>query len=229
MSFKKLIILTIICLAVFYYFSEEKDFFTAILDKINVRDNNASVMEKIDKTIRIYNGHPSGDPLPLKEETKLLSKQDGLVYKSIEPVIIPGMKNGSPGYADVKVETLKKESTEINKESVITIPGLSSTNYFETTWAELIDNENEQNSEIIGDNENKESKTLIGGIIEKDTIWELKNSPYIINGNIFIPENVTLLIESGVEVIFNEDYGFLIEGEIKMIGKKKEPIKLFNN
>lgn len=224
MSFKNKFILIIVCVLFFYLFNEKKDLFAQILEKINLKNNEASLTtEKIDKTIRIYNGHPSGESLPLKKDTKLLSKADGLVYKSLDVVVVPGVKDGKPGHADVRVETVKKKDTKIDEESIITIPGLSSTDYFETTWVELInDKDNNFSSKEEGISVRK---TFVNGIIEKDTIWEIEKSPYIITGNIFIPENVTLLVEPGVEIIFDGDYGFLIEGEMKMIGKKKKPIK----
>ena len=224
MSFKNKFILIIVCILFFYLFNEKKDLFAQILEKINLKNNEASLTtEKIDKTIRIYNGHPSGESLPLKKDTKLLSKADGLVYKSLDAVVVPGIKNGKPGYVDVRVETIKKKDTKIDEESIITIPGLGSTDYFETTWVELI---NDKDDDFSSKEESSSvKKTFINGIIEKDTIWEIEKSPYIITGNIFIPENVTLLVEPGVEVIFDGNYGFLIEGEMKMIGKKKKPIK----
>lgn len=224
MSFKNKFILIIVCILFFYLFNEKKDLFAQILEKINLKNNEASLTtEKIDKTIRIYNGHPSGESLPLKKDTKLLSKADGLVYKSLDAVVVPGIKNGKPGYVDVRVETIKKKDTKIDEESIITIPGLGSTDYFETTWVELI---NDKDDDFSSKEESSSvKKTFINGIIEKDTIWEIEKSPYIITGNIFIPENVTLLVEPGVEIIFDGDYGFLIEGEMKMIGKKKKPIK----
>ena len=224
MSFKNKFILIIVCILFFYLFNEKKDLFAQILEKINLKNNEASLTtEKIDKTIRIYNGHPSGESLPLKKDTKLLSKADGLVYKSLDAVVVPGIKNGKPGYVDVRVETIKKKDTKIDEESIITIPGLGSTDYFETTWVELI---NDKDDDFSSKEESSSvKKTFINGIIEKDTIWEIEKSPYIITGNIFIPENVTLLVEPGVEVIFDGNYRFLIEGEMKMIGKKKKPIK----
>lgn len=215
MSFKKIIILIIICFGFFYFLNEEK----GSLFKMIFKDNNASLGEKVNKKIRLYNSHPSGEPLPLKKNTKLLSKSNGIIYKLIDPVIVPGIKDGNPGYIDVDVETTKKELD--NEESIITIPGLNSTDYFETTWGELINNKKLKE-------EVQKTETLVSGIIERDTIWELKNSPYIVVGNIFIPESVILLIEPGVEIIVKGNYAFLIEGEIKMIGKKKSPIRLNN-
>lgn len=220
MSFKKFIILTIIIFAVFYFANEEKEFFSKIFDKIKFEDIAASLEEKeTEKTIRIYNSYPSGEPLTLKEDTKLLSKTDGVVYQLEENVIVPGVSNGNPGEAEVKVIVIKKDDTKISEDSVITIPGLSSTDYFETTWGEVV----EEEEEIV---EEEETSTLVSGIIKKDTFWELKNSPYIVSGNIFIPEDVTLFIEAGVDVVFEGDFGFLIEGEIRMVGQKVNPIKI---
>mgnify|MGYP007049694292 CR=1 FL=1 len=121
MSFKKIIILIIVCFGFFYFLNEEK----GSLFKIIFKDNNASLEEKVNKKIRLYNSHPSGEPLPLKKDTKLLSKSNGIIYKLIDPVIVPGIKDGNPGYIDVDVETTKKELD--NEESIITIPGLNST------------------------------------------------------------------------------------------------------
>lgn len=230
MSFKKIIIPILICSAGFYLF-QEKDFLTQTIDDINFSITSASLaedkeIEKVNAKIRIYNLYPSGEAIALKKDTKLLSKSDGVVYQTIESVIVPGIKSGKPGQVDVAVEVFKKADEVLDKEAVITIPGLSSTDYFQTTWAEVIDEEEivEEEPEAF-----KETKTLVSGIIDKDTIWELKNSPYIIYGNIFIPKNVTLIIEPGVEIIINGDYSFLIEGEIKMTGERKTPVTLFKS
>lgn len=220
MSFKSKFILIIFCILFFYLFTEKKDFFVQVFNKINFKDTEASLAtEKISKVVRIYNGHPSGKSLSLKKDTKLLSKTDGIVYKTLEAVVVPGIKDGKPGYVDIEVETIKKKDMKIDEESVITIPGLGSTDYFETTWAELVSDNIKEEEKVLP------KKTFVSGIIENDTIWEIEKSPYIVIGNIFITENVTLLVESGVEVIFDGDYTFLIEGEMKMVGKKRKPIK----
>ena len=206
---------------------KEQDFFIRILDNINFNILSASLIEdpaieKEEKTIRIYNAHPSGEALALKEDTKLLSKSDGIVYETKETVIVPGIENGQPGQVDVLVDVYKKQDDSLNTESVITIPGLSTTDYFKTTWAEIVDSE-ELEEEV------ETSETLVSGIIEKDSIWETKNSPYVIYGNVFIPKDVTLVIEPGVEIIINGDYSFLIEGEIKMTGERKTPVTFFRS
>jgi hypothetical protein len=173
----------------------------------------AVLEEDIFKKVRIYNGHPSSEPLFLLKETKLLSKSNGVVYKLTEDAIVPGMEDVALGYVDVPVQVIR----DGKGETIITIPGLNSTDYFETTWGEVIDENKKEDSK---------KETNVNGIISKDTIWELKNSPYIVTGNIFVLENVTLLIEQGVEVVFNKDYVFLIEGEVKIVGEKKGLVRL---
>ncbi len=48
------------------------------------------------------------------------------------------------------------------------------------------------------------AETNVSGIISEDTTWTLENSPYIVIGNILVEEGVTLIIEPGVIVKFNE-------------------------
>lgn len=231
MSFKKIVILIFICVVAFYLFYEKRGFFLQTLENIKFNLSSASLiedqnLEKVKATLRVYNIHPSGEALALKKETKLLSKNDGVVYQTTENVIVPGIKNGEPGQANVEVIVYKKPEKELSTETTITIPGLSSTDYFQTTWAEVVKEETPKKEETPF---LTETETLVSGIIYKDTIWELKNSPYIIYGNIFIPENVTLIIEPGVEVIIKGNYSFFIEGEIKMTGEKKSPATFFKN
>lgn len=48
--------------------------------------------------------------------------------------------------------------------------------------------------------------TPVSGIISGNTTWTRYGSPYILTGNLLIYENVTFVIESGVEVIATGDY-----------------------
>jgi hypothetical protein len=54
--------------------------------------------------------------------------------------------------------------------------------------------------------------------------WTKKSSPYIIKGEITIPDGETLTIESGVEVIFNGHYKFNVQGRLLAIGAEKDTI-----
>jgi hypothetical protein len=54
--------------------------------------------------------------------------------------------------------------------------------------------------------------------------WTKKSSPYILKGEITIPDGETLTIESGVEVIFNGHYKFNVQGRLLAIGAEKDTI-----
>ncbi|MFH1861778.1 MAG: right-handed parallel beta-helix repeat-containing protein [bacterium] len=55
-------------------------------------------------------------------------------------------------------------------------------------------------------------------------VWTLSNSPYLITGNVIVPENATLTIEPGVEVIFQGNYQFIVEGRLNAIGTESDSI-----
>ncbi|MBN2635378.1 MAG: right-handed parallel beta-helix repeat-containing protein [Prolixibacteraceae bacterium] len=54
--------------------------------------------------------------------------------------------------------------------------------------------------------------------------WTKKSSPYIIKGEITIPDGETLSIEPGVEVIFEGHYKFNVQGRLLAIGAEKDTI-----
>jgi parallel beta-helix repeat protein len=60
--------------------------------------------------------------------------------------------------------------------------------------------------------------STVSGHIGVDTVWNLTNSPYIIDGDIMVDEGVTLEIESGVECRFDGFYGIYIEGSLIVNG-----------
>ncbi len=55
--------------------------------------------------------------------------------------------------------------------------------------------------------------------------WTLANSPYHINGEIIIPNDSTLTIEPGVEVVFMGHYKLNVQGRLLAIGSKKDSIR----
>ena len=87
----------------------------------------------------------------------------------------------------------------------------------ETSLEEIIQETSEETAEeVMG--------TEVKGIISSDTTWSFKNSPYIVVDNIFIEENVTLMIEPKVEVRFDRAKYIQIMGNLKAIGTKDNPI-----
>ena len=55
-------------------------------------------------------------------------------------------------------------------------------------------------------------------------IWEALGSPYLIQGEITIPYDSTLIIEPGVEVIFQEHYKFIVNGYLEALGTESDSI-----
>ena len=59
---------------------------------------------------------------------------------------------------------------------------------------------------------------------EVSGVWDLEGSPYLIDGDIIIPNESSLVIEPGVDVIFNGFYNLTIYGVINAIGNETEYI-----
>jgi hypothetical protein len=55
--------------------------------------------------------------------------------------------------------------------------------------------------------------------------WTLANSPYHINGEITIPNDSTLTVEPGVEVVFAGHYKFNIQGRLLAVGTPQDTIR----
>jgi parallel beta-helix repeat protein len=54
--------------------------------------------------------------------------------------------------------------------------------------------------------------------------WATANTPYLINGDIIVPNDSTLIIQPGVSVIFQDHYKFIIEGRLIAIGTQTDTI-----
>ena len=66
--------------------------------------------------------------------------------------------------------------------------------------------------------------TEVGGNIDRDTIWTLENSPYIVIDTVQVLKGIKLTIKSGVEIKFNEDTGLKIGGELNAVGTNADNI-----
>ena len=71
--------------------------------------------------------------------------------------------------------------------------------------------------------------STVSGHIGVDTVWNLTNSPYIIDGDIMVDEGVTLEIESGVECRFDGFYGIYIEGSLIVNGTSSAVVVFTSN
>jgi parallel beta-helix repeat protein len=83
---------------------------------------------------------------------------------------------------------------------------------------------------LIVNSDSTISDTVIGeGHITLDTVWDLSNSTYYIEGNITVDYGVNLTIEPGVEVKFNGFYNLYIEGNLSAVGNSSKPIIFTSN
>jgi parallel beta-helix repeat protein len=70
--------------------------------------------------------------------------------------------------------------------------------------------------------------TYVGGNIDSDTTWNVSGSPYIVNFDIYVQEDITLSIEPDVEVRFNFT-DFTVNGHLQAIGTEEKPIRFLSN
>jgi parallel beta-helix repeat protein len=68
------------------------------------------------------------------------------------------------------------------------------------------------------------SQTEFSGTITANATWTKANSPYIITDNVLVSQNVSLTIQPGVEVRFNDGKFMRVEGEIKAVGTQTDSI-----
>lgn len=63
-------------------------------------------------------------------------------------------------------------------------------------------------------------------ILFEDTTWSKGDSPYILEGNLFILPDVTLTIEPGTTVLLGKDVMISCQGQIVARGEAKDPIRI---
>ncbi|TKJ42388.1 hypothetical protein CEE37_01525 [candidate division LCP-89 bacterium B3_LCP] len=55
-------------------------------------------------------------------------------------------------------------------------------------------------------------------------LWDAAGSPYIVQGDLFVPADSVLIIEPGVTVIFEDNYEFEVNGIVEAIGAEEDSI-----
>ncbi|UCE35953.1 MAG: right-handed parallel beta-helix repeat-containing protein [Thermoplasmata archaeon] len=79
-------------------------------------------------------------------------------------------------------------------------------------------------SEIVGG-----GFSISGGHITENTTWYHSQSPYYIEGDVYVDENITLTIEPGVDVRFNGGNGLYIDGFLNAVGTSNRIINFSSN
>ncbi len=70
---------------------------------------------------------------------------------------------------------------------------------------------------------------ITGGIIDTDTTYKLSDQPYIVTGNITVNNGITLTIEPGVTLRFNQNSSLQIDGTLKAQGTNNNKIVFTSN
>ena len=73
------------------------------------------------------------------------------------------------------------------------------------------------------------AETQVGGTIAQDTTWTIADSPYIVTDNILVVEGITLTIDPGTVVRFDEDRALRIDGSLLARGSVTDKITFTSN
>jgi nitrous oxidase accessory protein NosD len=65
---------------------------------------------------------------------------------------------------------------------------------------------------------NSQAQTNVSGVISTNSTWSKINSPYKITGNVQVNSGITLTIEPGVQVVFQDNFYLKILGTINSVG-----------
>ena len=67
--------------------------------------------------------------------------------------------------------------------------------------------------------------TNVSGAIAANTTWMKANSPYRVTGAVTVNTGVTLTIEPGVDVLFDADVQFVVQGRLQAVGTETDSIR----
>jgi len=72
---------------------------------------------------------------------------------------------------------------------------------------------------------NNWADTDVNGSITTDTTWTKADSPYTVTKTVEVAEDATLTVESDVKIVFNENTGLIVWGQLIAIGTQEEMIE----
>jgi hypothetical protein len=71
--------------------------------------------------------------------------------------------------------------------------------------------------------------TYVEGMITKDTVWTLVDSPFIVSKDVTVAPAVTLTIEPGVTVKFGGNFSLFVAGRLQAVGTANQKITFTSN
>jgi parallel beta-helix repeat protein len=82
---------------------------------------------------------------------------------------------------------------------------------------------------LLASKQTAQAATSVGGPIITDTTWTLENSPYIVTASVVVSAGVTLTIQPGVTVKFDNGYSLQVNGGLIAQGTALQPIAFTSN
>ncbi|CAF1290486.1 unnamed protein product [Rotaria sordida] len=76
-----------------------------------------------------------------------------------------------------------------------------------------------------------QASTNVGGMLLQNTIWSRSGgaNPYYVISNVYVPRNVTLTIQAGVQILFDRgDFEILVKGFLHVQGTASNPVQFYN-
>ena len=74
-----------------------------------------------------------------------------------------------------------------------------------------------------------QAQTNVNGVISENTTWTKAGSPYLVKGNILVNSGITLTLEPGIVVKFDDNLGISVNGKIYANGTSTNPILFTSN
>ena len=82
---------------------------------------------------------------------------------------------------------------------------------------------------LLANKQTVQAATPVGGPITTDTTWTLANSPYVVTASVDVLAGVTLTIQPGVTVKFNNGFSLQVNGKLIAQGTASQPIAFTSN
>ncbi|MEW6219771.1 MAG: PQQ-binding-like beta-propeller repeat protein [Thermodesulfobacteriota bacterium] len=78
---------------------------------------------------------------------------------------------------------------------------------------------------LVGWTQDGRAATEVSGVIDQETTWREADTPHRVTGGVSVAPEATLIIEPGVEVLFDGPFAIQVEGTLQARGTAEAPIR----
>jgi hypothetical protein len=155
---------------------------------------------------------------------------DRLIFQQIQPGLTAAKKivvtnEGFDSVLHITVQPPNGSIFSVTPMSMTVPPGISDT--FTVSYAP-VDLQPYNDSIVLLSNDANRGRTVVtlagskftpvSGVIIVETVWTKDKSPYVVIGPLHIASDASLRIDKGVQVLFNGEYPFTVNGLFTVIG-----------